>query len=80
MATVDPYMQLISALVMHLDKLGYRGDYSFEVFNDDYQQMPMERVCAGAFRAVEWLGEDVLRRSAPAPNSMRLKSGEPLSA
>jgi hypothetical protein len=28
-------------LVMRLDKLGYRGDYSFEVFNDDYQQTPM---------------------------------------
>jgi hypothetical protein len=22
---------------MRLDKLAYRGDYSFEVFNDDYQ-------------------------------------------
>jgi predicted xylose isomerase-like sugar epimerase len=38
---------------MRLDKMGYRGDYSFEVFNDDYQQMPMERVCALAFRMAE---------------------------
>jgi hypothetical protein len=30
--------------------LGYQGDYSFEVFNDDYQQMPMERVCARLLR------------------------------
>ena len=36
----------VAELVMRLDKLGYHGDYSFEVFNDDYQQMPMERVCA----------------------------------
>jgi hypothetical protein len=36
----------VAKLVIRLDKLGYRGDYSFEVFNDDYQQMPMERVCA----------------------------------
>lgn len=36
----------VAELVTRLDKLGYRGDYSFEVFNDDYQQMPMERVCA----------------------------------
>ena len=64
----------IAELVMRLDKLGYRGDYSFEVFNDDYQQMPMERVCARAYAAAEWLGEDVLHRSVPLPNRMRLKS------
>ncbi len=67
------HSQQVAELVMRLDKLGYRGDYSFEVFNDDYQQMPMERVCAHAFRAAEWLGEDVLRRSVPLPNRMRLK-------
>ena len=61
-------------LATRLDKLGYWGDYSVEVFNDDYQQMPMERVCARAFRAAEWLGEDALRRSAPLPNRMRLRS------
>lgn len=66
----------VAELVMRLDRLGYRGDYSFEVFNDDYQQMPMERVCARAFLAAEWLGEDALRRSAPLPNQMRLKSFE----
>jgi hypothetical protein len=69
----------VAELVMRLDKLGYRGDYSFEVFNDDYQQMPMGRVCARAFRATEWLGEDVLRRSAPLPNRMRLRSYEQAS-
>ena len=25
----------VAELVMRLDKFGYRGDYSFEVFNDD---------------------------------------------
>ena len=64
----------VAELVIRLDKLGYWGDYSVEVFNDDYQQMPMERVCARAFRAAEWLGEDALRRSAPLPNRMRLRS------
>jgi len=64
----------VAELVTRLDKLGYWGDYSVEVFNDDYQQMPMERVCARAFRAAEWLGEDALRRSAPLPNRMRLRS------
>ena len=63
-------------LVMRLDRLGYRGDYSFEVFNDDYQQIPMERVAARGYAAAEWLGEDILRRSVPLPNRMRLKQLE----
>ena len=63
-------------LVMRLDRLGYRGDYSFEVFNDDYQQMPMERVATRGYKAAQWLGEDILRRSIPLPNRMRLKSYE----
>ena len=75
-AAVLSYTQLKSSL----DKLGYRGDYSFEVFNNDYQQMPMERVCARAFRATEWLGEDALRRSTPLPDQMRLKSFEQAKA
>ena len=47
--------------------LGYRGDYSFEVFNDDYQQMPLPMVAQRARASAEWLGEDVLRRSVPLP-------------
>ena len=49
-----------------LDRLGYRGDYSFEVFNDDYQQLPLPVVAERARRAAVWLAEDVLRRSLPA--------------
>src|SRR5262245_57903867 len=30
----------VARLVRSLDGLGYRGDYSFEVFNDDYTQLP----------------------------------------
>jgi sugar phosphate isomerase/epimerase len=52
-------------LVQALDKLGYRGDYSFEVFNDDYQALPLPTVCERARRAAVWLAEDVLQRSAP---------------
>ena len=62
----------IAELVIRLDGLGYRGDYSFEVFNDDYQQIPQEAVAARARRAALWLGEEVLRRSVPLPNAMRL--------
>jgi sugar phosphate isomerase/epimerase len=64
----------VAELVLRLDKLGYRGDYSFEVFNDDYQQMPPAAVAARARRSALWLGEDVLRRSVPLPNAMRLKA------
>jgi hypothetical protein len=60
--------------VLKLDALGYRGDYSFEVFNDDYQQIPPEAVAERARRSALWLGEEVLRRSVPLPNAMRLKT------
>jgi sugar phosphate isomerase/epimerase len=63
----------LAELVLRLDKMGYRGDYSFEVFNDDYQQIPLETVAARARRSAVWLGEEVLRRSVPLPNRMRLK-------
>jgi sugar phosphate isomerase/epimerase len=68
----------IAELVLRLDKLGYRGDYSFEVFNDDYQQIPLEAVAARAQRSAVWLGEEVLRRSVPLPNRMRLRGREGL--
>ena len=61
-------------LVQKLDRLGYAGDYSFEVFNDDYQQMPLPMVAERGQRAALWLADDVLRRSVPLPNQMRLKS------
>ena len=63
----------LAELVLRLDKIGYRGDYSFEVFNDDYQQIPLEAVAARGRRAAAWLGEEVLRRCVPLPNAMRLK-------
>ena len=63
----------LAALVTKLHSLGYRGDYSFEVFNDDYQQMPLPTVAQRAWRSAQWLGEDVLRRSVPLPNQIRLK-------
>ena len=57
-------------------EIGYRGDYSFEVFNDDYQQMPLATVAARARRSALWLGEDVLRRAVPLPNRIRLRRSE----
>jgi sugar phosphate isomerase/epimerase len=60
-------------IVMRLDKLGYNGDYSFEVFNDDYLNLPLLLVAERARKSATWLAEDVLRRSTPLPNAMRLK-------
>jgi sugar phosphate isomerase/epimerase len=63
----------VAELVMRLDALGYRGDYSFEVFNDDYQQIPLATVADRARRSALWLGEEVLRRSVPLPGRLRLR-------
>ena len=67
------HSEALADLVTRLDRLGYRGDYSFEVFNDDYQQMPPATVAARARRSALWLAEDVLRRAVPLPNRIRLR-------
>lgn len=58
----------LAAFVGRLDTLGYDGVYSFDVYNDDYQQMPPDAVVSRARRAAEWLEETVLRRALPVPN------------
>ena len=62
----------LAQLVIDLDRLGCRGDYSFEVFNYDYQQPPLPVVAERARRAAVWLSEDVLQRSLPLAGAMRL--------
>ena len=64
----------VAELVSRLHAQGYRGDYSFEVFNDDYQQIPLPDVARRARKAADWLGEGILRRSVPLPGMMRLQS------
>jgi sugar phosphate isomerase/epimerase len=63
----------MAELVRKLDKMGYRGDYSFEVFNDDYQQLPLPTVAERARKSAVWLAEDILRRSTPLPGRMQLR-------
>ena len=63
----------LADFVTKLDAIGYCGDYSFDVYNDDYLQMPPEAVAARAQRAAEWLGETVLRRALPIPDMERLR-------
>jgi sugar phosphate isomerase/epimerase len=67
------HSEALTALVLKLDALGYRGDYSFEVFNDDYQQLPLPFVARRAWDSAVWLAEGVLRRSVPLPGQMRLR-------
>jgi sugar phosphate isomerase/epimerase len=61
----------LAELVQRLTSLGYRGDFSFQVFNDDYQQIDPATVAARARRAAVWLGEDVLKRAVPQAWSVR---------
>jgi sugar phosphate isomerase/epimerase len=53
----------LSDMVRRLYRSGFRGDYSFEVFNDDYLQMPPEVVAERARRSAKWVTDQVLRRS-----------------
>jgi hypothetical protein len=58
---------VLADLVLRLEAIGYQGDYSFAVRNEDYLQMPLPTVAARARRSALWLREDVLHRSAPLP-------------
>jgi|SRR5579871_1904893 len=55
----------LSKLVRRLDEMGYQGDYSFEVFNDDYLGLPLATVAARAYRSARWLTSQTSRRSLP---------------
>jgi len=55
----------VIGLVRKLDRIGYRGDFSFEVFNDDYMQLPPAVVAGRARRSVKWITDQVSHRSLP---------------
>ena len=55
----------LSRMIRMIDQSGYRGDWSFEVFNDDYVQMPGEAVAARARDAAMWVASQSARRSLP---------------
>ena len=67
------HSEALAGLVTSLHGLGYRGDYSLAVVNDDYRQMPPSGVAQRAWASAVWLGQDVLQRSVPLPNQIRLK-------
>ena len=66
------HTEQVADMVVRLDRLGYAGDYSFEVFNDDYQQLPLDVVARRARRSAWWLGQEVLQRPVPLPDWTRL--------
>lgn len=55
-------------LVRRVDAMGYRGDYSFEVFSDDYRNLPLPMVAERARNSVKWITGVVARRSLPSRN------------
>jgi sugar phosphate isomerase/epimerase len=67
------HSEAVANFVARLEKLGYSGLYSLDVYNDDYLQMPAETVTDRARRCSEWLGETALRRTLPVPNIERLR-------
>ena len=68
------HSEQLADLVMRLDRIGYRGDSSVEVFNDDDQQLPLHTVAERARRSAVWLHENVLHRSAPLPSWARQRT------
>jgi len=67
----------IADMVCYLVASGYQGDFSFEVFNDDYLQLKPSFVAARARRAAEWLGREVLRRLPPPGGGVAHRPGRP---
>ncbi|MBO9678362.1 MAG: sugar phosphate isomerase/epimerase [Acidovorax sp.] len=68
------HSEQLADFVRRLDRLGYVGDYSFEVFNDDYQQLQLHTVAERARKSALWLHEDVLHQPAPLPAWTRQRS------
>ena len=58
----------LAAILRRLEQIGYRGDVSFLVFNDDYSQLPQATVLEHARRSAKWVTDQVLRRSLPLRN------------
>jgi sugar phosphate isomerase/epimerase len=66
------HSEAIARFILKLEEMDYFGDYSFDVYNTDYSQIPAETIADRARRAAVWLGETVLRRTMPVPNTERL--------
>ncbi len=67
----------VSSMLRTLDDMGYRGDYSFEVFNDDYAQLPHAVVTGRARRSMSWLVDQVPQHSLPLRQEVRALRAQP---
>lgn len=63
----------LSRMIRMIDRAGYRGDWSFEVFNDDYVQMSGVAVALRARDAAMWVAAQSERRSLPRTISRSIK-------
>ena len=63
------HSEQVVELVRILDDAGYRGDYSFEVFNDDYRQISVATVAERARSSVKWIAGQIGRRTLPQRRS-----------
>jgi sugar phosphate isomerase/epimerase len=55
---------IIADMLRRVHRAGYRGDYVFEVFNDEYLHLAPESVMARARRAAQWVVEETTRPPA----------------
>ena len=69
------HSEALAELIRAIDRTGYAGAYSFEVFNDDCMQMQPSRVALRAQRSLDWIVSHVSRRSLP----VRRASAQPAS-
>jgi 2-keto-myo-inositol isomerase len=62
--------EMLAKMIRMIDQSGYRGDWSFEVFNDDYLQMPVRAVATRAWASAKWVAAQSARRSVPRTQSL----------
>ena len=69
------HSEALGRMMRAFDDMHYRGEYSFEVFNDDYVQLPLSVVTGRAKRSVDWLIGQVPRRSLPRTQGRAVVAG-----
>ena len=55
------HRDVIGTLVRKIHRAGYRGDYVFEVFNDEYLHLAPESIVSRARKAAQWLVAETTR-------------------
>ena len=58
------HRDVIAEMLRKVHRAGYRGDYVFEVFNDEYLHLAPESVMARAMKAAQWVVDETARATA----------------